>query len=315
VQKGFRRTTDGEIDKLCRWLDGADRTVLHFADPRYPALLRQIHSPPPVLFVRGDPDCLRRPQVAVVGSRNPSPVGKRAAADFAETLVSGGLLVTSGLAIGIDGAAHGGALDAGGQTVAVIGSGPDIIYPARHRRLTERIIGCGAVVSEFPPATKPNPWHFPRRNRLISGLSIGTLVVEASLRSGSLSTARHALEQGREVMAVPGSIHNPLARGCHYLISQGAALVENGEQLLAEMGLPLANLKPRTSPPTSVRDDSVRDAKRRRVLEKMGFEPIELDLLMQHTGLTAQELSSMLLTLEVDGYVVPRPGGRYLRIV
>ena len=211
------------------WLSQPGNHVVHFQDAAYPALLKQIADPPPLLFVRGDRDYLAQPQLAIVGSRNPTHTGRALAREFAAHLASFGLTITSGLASGIDGAAHQGAIEAGGTTLAVTGTGLDRVYPARHRDLAHRVAENGALVTEFPPGTAPLAANFPRRNRLISGLSLGTLVVEAALRSGSLITARSALEQGREVFAIPGSIHNPLARGCHALIRDGAKLVESGE--------------------------------------------------------------------------------------
>jgi len=215
------------------------RHILTLHDPAYPALLKEIADPPPLLFVRGDPAVLSRPQLGIVGSRNPTPGGRSLAEDFARSLSRCGLVVTSGMALGIDAAGHRGALRGGGTTLAVAGTGPDRIYPARHRDLARAIVEQGAIISEFAPGTPALPSNFPRRNRIISGLSLGVLVVEAACRSGSLITARLAAEQGREVFALPGSIHNPLARGCHHLIRQGAKLVEDIEDIVEELG-PLA---------------------------------------------------------------------------
>jgi DNA processing protein len=205
-------------------------------DGRYPPLLREIPQAPPVLFVHGDPDCLRVPQLAMVGTRNPTPSGRETARQFAAHLAGAGMIITSGLALGIDAAAHQGALAGGGRTIAVMGTSLDRVYPAKHRDLARAIAERGALVSELPTGTPALAENFPRRNRLISGLALGVLVVEAALQSGSLITARLALDQGREVFAIPGSIHNPLAKGCHALIRQGAKLVETANDIVEELG-------------------------------------------------------------------------------
>jgi DNA processing protein len=235
--RGYLATPDWVgVDRDLEWLARPGNHLLTLDDDRYPDLLRQIPDPPLALFVRGDPATLASPQIAIVGSRNPTEGGRRTARGFAVELAAAGLAVTSGLAVGIDAAAHEGALAARGVTLAVAGTGPDRLYPARHAALAERVVERGALVSELPVGTAPLPGHFPRRNRIVSGLAAGTLVVEASLKSGSLITARLAAEQGREVFAIPGSIHNPLARGCHRLIRQGAKLVETVGDVLEELG-------------------------------------------------------------------------------
>ena len=295
-----------------RWLETDRHHLIGLGDPGYPALLAEIPDPPPLLFVHGDPTVLSLPQLALVGSRNPTPTGTRAAHDFAAHLAGAGLIITSGLALGVDGAAHQGALDAGGITLAVMGTGPDRIYPARHRDLAHAIVERGALVTEFPLGTPPLPDHFPRRNRLISGLSLGTLVVEAALRSGSLITARFALEQGREVFAIPGSIHNPLARGCHALIRQGAKLVEDAHDITEELGALCGACvagDPRETPPES--GELAEDY--RQLLDCMGYDPVSVDELASRCGLTAKALSSMLLLLELQDYVTSSAGGRYVR--
>ena len=218
-----------------RWLEQTRNFLLRITDPGYPALLRELPSPPSALFLHGDPDLLGLPQLAIVGSRNPSTGGRRTAGEFAGFLAASGLIVASGLATGIDAAAHRGALDADGLTLAVTGTGLDRVYPARNRALAHDIAMNGLLVSEFPCGTPPLPGNFPRRNRILAGLSLGTLVVEAATQSGSLITARLAAEAGREVFAIPGSIHNPLARGCHALIRDGAKLVETGQHVLEEL--------------------------------------------------------------------------------
>ena len=300
------------IDADLAWAAAPDRRILSLVSPAYPPLLREIPDPPPLLFVHGNCTCLGEPQLAIVGSRNPTPGGRDTAADFAEHLAGGGLTITSGLALGVDAAAHLGALAAGAATVAVMGTGPDRVYPARHRDLAHRIVAEGGVlVTEFPVGTPPQPENFPRRNRIISGLSLGTLVVEAAVRSGSLITARHAADQGREVFAIPGSIHNPLARGCHLLIRQGAKLVENAEDILED--LRFAGAQPSAAPPPrSARSDTL-SAEQLQLLDLMGFDDVSVDELTNRSGLTAAAVSSMLLILELEGRVISRAGGRYVR--
>lgn len=227
-----------EVEKDLLWLEQPNKHLLTIDDAEYPDFLKAIYTPPPLLFVNGNPEILKDTQIGVVGSRNASRIGEDNTRAFVRYLVDQGLSITSGLALGIDGIAHQAALDAGGKTLAVVANGLDQIYPKKHLKLAQAIIDAGgAVISEFPTAISPRPQYFPRRNRIISGLSQGVLVVEAALKSGSLITARYAMEQGREVFAIPGSIHNPLSKGCHALIKQGAALVESGEDILSELQL------------------------------------------------------------------------------
>ena len=295
------------------WLSGPDNHLITLLDPRYPRLLREISDPPPLLFVHGNPGLLAEPQLAIVGSRNPSADGEQNAREFSRHLAAAGLAITSGLALGIDAAAHRGALDVAGSTLAVTGTGLDRVYPASHRDLAHAIAEGGALVSEFPPGTPPLPENFPRRNRLISGLSLGVLVVEAALRSGSLITARLAAEQGREVFAIPGSIHNPLARGCHAVIRQGAKLVETAQDIIEELG-PLAGVTLATPPAgESVTDPAELDADYRQLLDQLGHGPLAVDQLVDRSGLTAEAVSSMLLIMELQGLVASVPGGRYVR--
>ncbi len=310
-------------DSDLQWLERDQRQLLTWNDPDYPALLRQVADPPAALWVVGDTSALWQPQLAVVGSRNASAGGLALARDFSSTLARSGLAITSGLALGIDGAAHSACLDAGGISLGAVGHGPDQIYPRSHRALAERIIAEGAIVSEFPPGTSPKPGYFPRRNRIIAGLALGTLVVEAGLASGSLITARLASEAGREVFAIPGSIHNPLAKGCHRLIRDGAKLVESAQEIYDELA-PLARqwaeslrahltdsaLAPTSAPTKALGTD---DAEYLQLREAMGFDPVSMDELVERTGLTVNQLSSMLLKLELDGEVVSTPGGRYSR--
>ena len=302
------------VEKDLAWQEQPGNHILTFNDPAYPPLLKELPDPPPVLFVSGNVESLTSLQLAIVGSRNPSPAGKETAREFASHLNQYGLTITSGLASGIDAAAHKGALDNNGVTVAVMGTGPDQVYPASHQQLARQIIERGALISEFPPGTPPLAENFPRRNRIISGLSVGTLIVEAALRSGSLITARLALEQGREVFAIPGSIHNPLARGCHQLIRQGAKLVENTQDILEELGaLTEAALSRRQTVMIPSSGPVALDPQHVNVLNNLGYEPTSIDTLVERTGLTAETLSSMLVVLELHNQVVTVPGGSYVR--
>lgn len=298
------------VDADQRWLEGPDRHLLTWADDRYPTRLRDAPGAPPLLFVLGDPIWLQQPQLAIVGSRNPSAGGLQTGFEFAQHLSRAGLLVTSGLALGIDTAVHQGALEADAGTVAVTATGLDRVYPARNRDLAHRIAHHGCLVSEFPPGTPVRSDQFPRRNRIISGLSLGTLVVEASLRSGSLITARYAMEQGREVFAIPGSIHNPLSKGCHALIRQGAKLTETVDDILEELRWQASAFEP---PAEAAEPEPSLDADYQRLLDALGHDPVPIDSLLQRTGLTTAELSSMLLVLELKGYVTAAAGGRYAR--
>lgn len=299
-----------------QWLQGPDQHLVTLGDPHYPARLKEIPDPPSVLFVRGEIAALERPQLAIVGSRNPTPIGSETALQFAESLAAMGVTITSGLALGIDTAGHRGALAADGFSNAVIGCGPDLVYPASNRSLASELSRRGAVITEYPTGTAPLAQNFPRRNRIISGLSLGVLVVEAAERSGSLITARLGMEQGREVFAIPGSIHNPMARGCHALLRQGAKLVETAQDILEEIG-PQLSLGDRTTPASRPADDEnpepLLDEDYRDLLAMVGFEPTSVDRLVARSGLTAGVVSSMLLQLELRGYVSSISGGRYSR--
>jgi DNA processing protein len=316
------------IDAELRWLEHDAHHFIPLDSDSYPPLLAEVSDAPIGLFVRGDPAALSFPQLAIVGSRNPTAGGCDNATSFAAHLARRGLAITSGLAIGIDAAAHRGALAAEGITIAVCGTGLDIDYPATNGALAEAIEKSGALVSEFPLGMPALQANFPRRNRIISGLALGTLVVEAAVRSGSLITARLAAEQGREVFAIPGSIHNPLARGCHQLIRQGAKLVETGDDIVGELralvgalapALQAAVLDERNSAATgtgpAALDAPVLDKAYEILLDALGFEPAGVDLLVERTGFAADEVASMLLILELDGKLESRPGGHYVRRV
>ena len=305
------------IERDLEWQAQPDNRIMTSQDPDYPALLNEITDPPPLLYLHGNVRVLQEPQLAMVGSRNPTAAGRQTAIEFARHLSAAGLVITSGLALGIDAAGHQGALDAGSPTIAVMGTGLDRVYPASNRDLARQIAGRGVLVSEFPPGTPPRAENFPRRNRVISGLSLGTLVVEAAIRSGSLISARYALEQGREVFAIPGSIHNPLARGCHHLIRQGAKLVETAQDIMDELGALARALDPcaMTTSPSTDQETTPQLAKDYvQLLESIGFENTSVDMLVKTTHLTPAEVSSMLLQLEMNGYIAANPGGFYNRL-
>lgn len=313
------------VEQDQKWLqEHPQHSVLFSTDADYPVMLSEISRPPPVLFLKGDPSLLSTPQLAIIGSRNPTPGGIESAGAFAENLAACGLTITSGLASGIDGAAHEGALTATsttvsqGRTIAVTATGLDRIYPSRHRDLAHRIADKGLLVSEFPIGTSPLRENFPRRNRLISGLSLGTLVVEAALRSGSLITARYAMEQGREVFAIPGSIHSPQSRGCHWLIKQGAKLVETAEDIAEEIlqMLPANTEVSEIQQNINKKEISIQpapSAAEQLLLDAMGFDPVTLDALHSRTGMAIAELSVNLSRLELSGMLDVLPGGRYSR--
>jgi len=300
-----------------RWLDDPRHHVLGFWHPEFPALLRGTHNCPLALYVDGDPAALCQPQLAIVGSRNPTPPGLENAFEFAQLLARRGLAITSGLALGIDTAAHRGALAAQGTTFAVLGSGIDWVYPRENRRLAADIACTGALLSEFALGAPPRPAHFPQRNRIIAGLSLGTLIVEAARRSGSLITARIACDEGREVFALPGSIQNPLARGCHELIKQGAKLTETAHDILSELNFSdffATTTAARAGPASPKSPAAGMDKDRKILLDALGFDPAGIDLLVVRTGLKPEAVSSIMLTLELEGYVQAAPGGRYSRV-
>ncbi|MGG1945301.1 DNA-processing protein DprA [Trinickia sp. NRRL B-1857] len=341
-----------QLERTLEWHATPGHTLLALDDPAYPSALLTMHDPPPLLYVSGRLEWLHAPGVAIVGSRNATPQGIADAGRFARELARSGLAVVSGLALGVDAAAHRGALDAGGATVAVVGTGADVVYPAQHRALAQEIAARGAIISEWPLATPAKPAHFPQRNRLIAGLTKGVLVVEAALRSGSLITARLSNEMGRDVFAIPGSIHSPVSRGCHQLIKDGAMLVETPDDVLQGLGLPRACLaatetnlrgrqretssrpvrrssppRPRASreagpqpPMTLALFDTPSPAAPRelspdgqRLLDALGHAPAALEILAARTDMDSAALQGALLELELRGCLTVLPGGRYVR--
>lgn len=297
------------------WLAAPKHHRIDPASADYPAFLRQLRDSPDPLFVAGNPNSLHLPAIAIVGSRNPSRGGAENAYQFARHLARAGFCIVSGLAQGIDTAAHRGALDVGAATVAVLGHGLDQIYPKANRSLAESITVNGAIISEYPLGTPPLRGHFPERNRLISGLCLGTLVVEAAKRSGSLITARLAGDQGREVFAIPGSIHNPMARGCHQLIRQGARLVESVDDILNELAPLLSHVMQNHGEDADTPEPTRRDGDYLKLLDALAYDPQNPDELAKKSGLTIEQVSSMLLILELEGDVESLPGGKFSRLV
>lgn len=307
---------EAAIDADLEWIEASKATLISCTSPEYPQLLAHTSRAPAALYVLGDPNVLHTPQLAIVGSRSPTASGRETAREFAEFFSRAGITITSGLALGIDAASHEGALKGSGITIAVCGTGLDRVYPRRNAKLAALIRERGALVSEFAPRTGPLAEHFPQRNRIISGLSFGTLVVEAARASGSLITAQHALEQGREVFAIPGSIHSPLSRGCHKLIREGAQLVESAQDVLSEVlnFLPpqtLARVSPHPRTPSG--GAPALDKEYEILLDALGFEPAGIDVLAARTAIPCESVASMLLILELQGHVKPQAGGRYGR--
>ncbi len=329
IQQSHWQATEQDL----RWAKTPGHYIIDIHDADYPALLKEITHPPDVLYVRGDKAVLQCQQFAMVGARNATPAGLRDAEAFASHLAQAGFVITSGLALGIDGAAHRGALNAKGRTIAVMGTGQLHLYPRQHKGLADQIVANGgAIVSEFPLDMGPQPYNFPRRNRIISGMSIGVLIVEAALKSGSLTTAKHALEQNREVFAIPGSIHSPQSRGCHQLIRQGAKLVESSADILEELGgflqleFPGSRLssgrRVAAEQRLAVGGDGVPgvvpakagiqpeiDSKQAKLLAKIDYATTPLDVIVLRTGLTVSEVSSILLSLELENYIEAVAGG------
>ncbi len=307
------------IEQDLVWLKESNHHFITIQDDIYPALLKEIPDPPLALYICGDPQILTTPQLAMVGSRSPSHTGSDNAYDFAKFLAQAGLSITSGFAMGIDAESHKGALASNGNTIAVMGTGLDRVYPAQNQGLAKNILQQkGALVSEYPINTPVKAENFPRRNRIISGLCVGTLVVEATIRSGSLITARLATEQGREVFAIPGSIHNPLARGCHTLIRQGAKLIETAQDILEELG-PLASTtrikayNEYNTVETVKNEEKKLDSEYQKLLQYIEYEATPVDILVERSGFSASNVSSMLLILELEGHIKSTPGG-YIKL-
>jgi DNA processing protein len=341
------RPDEARIESDLEWLSQPGHHLLCWDDDAYPTLLRRISSPPAALFIDGDPGCLWQPQIAVIGSRNPTAGGLDHARDFAATLARQGMTITSGLASGIDAAAHTAALDAGALTIAVNGTGLDQVYPNSSWQVAERIRTQGAMISELPLGSAPRRQHFPSRNRIISGLSLAVLVIEAGLNSGTLITARKAAEQGRDVFALPGSLHNPMAKGCHRLIREGARLVEKTADIMQELGPVAAELQmdirqrleqsesgeektsnrqektgeggrngeqePGTGREAVPGHELLADSDYRTLWDVLAYDPKPMDVIIEQTGLSAREVSSMLLMMELKGLVKKHSTGRYLR--
>jgi len=309
----IRQAQHPQVNRDLRWAQQPGNHLVCFLDPAYPALLRQIDDFPVLLYARGNIDLLHSPQIAIVGSRLCTPGGAQIAIDFSSQLAGCGLTITSGMALGIDTQAHLGALRVDAATIAVNGTGLDRIYPPRNARLARNIMEKGLLISEFPLATQAHRHNFPQRNRIISGLCLATLVIEAAGRSGSLITARLAAEQGREVFAIPGSIHNPQTRGCHRLIRDGAKLVEQLSDITEELGSLLGFLleQPGNNPAEPASD---LDREHRNLLESIAYDPVNIDALVQRSGLTIDKLSSMLLVLELNHSIQSAPGGCFVRI-
>lgn len=299
------------VDADIKWFGKPNNHIITITDDSYPSQLKEIDSPPPLLFVKGDIGLLSQPQIAIVGSRNPSVFGEQTALQFAKSLARSGFVITSGLALGIDAASHQGALNAKAATIAVVGTGLDRVYPSRHKKLAQEIAEQGAIISEFPFGTAPAAGNFPRRNRIIAGLSAGLLVVEATLKSGSLITAKMALKANREVFAIPGAINNPLAHGCNQLIKESAAkLVEAEVDIFAELGehqLQLVTQEQEKSPAVNL------DNRLKKLLNFIMYSPTSIDWMVEKSGYSAQDIISMAVELELQGFIAPTVGG-YSRI-
>ena len=327
VQKAIHKPDWKAVEQELLWAEATENHILLLTQTDYPELLKQIHSPPPLLFIKGQVSVLNEIQLAMVGSRNPSIDGHETAWQFAHHLAQHGMVITSGMALGIDAQSHYGALKAQGKSIAVAGTGLDRIYPARHKELAWQLIEHGAIVSEYPLGTGPMKYNFPQRNRIISGLSVGTLVVEAAQKSGSLITAYSALEQAREVFAIPGSIHNPLSRGCHQLIKSGAKLVETAEDILEELASLMfasqinTNNSAAGSHSTNISIDSANKSHKKiqsidpllpkiqqKILKNLGYNPISVDVLTIRSGLSVAEINANLVLLEVEDYIQSHPG-------
>lgn len=310
-----RAMEHADIAKALDWLEQPDNHLITLADLHYPRRLLETDQPPPLLYAKGNLQILKRPALAIVGSRHATAQGETTAENFAESLCRAGLVVVSGLALGIDGAAHRGALKADGATIAVVGTGLDIVYPAKHKALAHQIAQHGLLLSEYALGTPSINYNFPRRNRIISGLSEGCLVVEANVDSGSLITAKLAIEQGREVFAIPGSIHSPVSKGCHALIKQGAKLVESTDDILSELRhIRLPNASLADSPNGLIPNWTNLPSEASPVLACMGFDPIFAEQIAARSGLTPGEVSTMLTLLELEGVVSHLANGQFQRL-
>ncbi len=311
LAKNLLRGADSDkVSTTLKWLENPANSIVTLADPDYPSQLLNIPDPPPLLYFKGQRKLLNRSALAVVGSRNATPQGLSNAEAFSEAASNAGLCIISGMALGIDTAAHQGGLRGTATSIAIVGTGLDIVYPARNHQLAHQLAKDGALISEFPLGTPAIGRNFPRRNRIISGMSLACLVVEAALRSGSLITARQALEQGRDVLAIPGSIHSPLSKGCHALIKQGAKLVESTQDILDEL-----NVQPIENTPNPIeKNDSTQTTENTVLLNHLGYDAVDVNTLCVRSGLTAEAVSAMLLTLELDGQIASLPGGCYQRI-
>ncbi|ARG96481.1 DNA-processing protein DprA [Legionella micdadei] len=294
-----------EVDVDLRWEEETNHHLLTWDDPNYPLLLKEIHDPPPVLYLQGNASSLHQASIAIVGSRKPSITGAETAKRFSFELALSQLTVISGLALGIDAQAHQGCIEANGLTIAILGTGIDCVYPRQHGQLAQKICEKGLLVSEFPLKVGPKAGHFPRRNRIISGLALATLVVEATIRSGSLITARLALEQNRDVLAIPGSIYNPQARGCHHLLQQGAKLVTSSQEVIEELGLDNLVIKQSNTTQSLARDN-------KNLVKCIGFEITTVDQIVRRSSLSVEEVACGLATLEIQGIIKAVPGG-YMR--
>ena len=303
-----------QLEAAKKWLEGEANHLLTLADADYPAPLLEISDPPPILYLKGNRALLASHGVAVVGSRNATPVGLQNAEAFSRALSTAGLTIISGMALGIDGAAHRGGLDGGASSIAVVGTGLDLVYPARNKALARELAEKGLIISEFSLGTPALAQNFPRRNRIISGLSRGVLVVEAALASGSLITARQAAEQGREVFAIPGTIHSPFSKGCHQLIKQGAKLVDDANDILVE--LQWRNTVARAAKAADVEGDldDENDADLDPLLAAMGYDPASIDVLMERVDLPADQVMLRITELEIEGVITSLPGGKYQRM-
>lgn len=302
------------VDQSLEWANQDRQSIISCLDDDYPELLKQLTDHPPVLYLAGNKDLLLSPQIAMVGSRTASNTGLQIAEHFAKYLASKGITITSGMALGIDTASHQGALHELGSTIAVLGTGIDRIYPSKNKQLAYNIFEKGLLVSEFPLGTAPQKGNFPKRNRIISGLSIGTLVVEATEKSGSLITAYQALDQGREIFAIPGSIHSPHSKGCHQLIKSGAKLVDQASDIVNELGSLLGYMADLEKPQeTPIKETEQLDPEYLHLLDSMGYNPISVDEIVYTSGLTIDKVSSMLLILELNNHINTEPGGLYIR--